>query len=229
MYVDLNEDDPMDLKDDPKDRKEDPKDLEFRGFNSDDEVSDVADMYPNEKEKDDPIDLSVPFPADMNRLNSGNLPPYEVKSLIKDNYQDLKNDPKDLKDDPKDLKDDPKDLKDDQDRYSCKLCAKTFKYLKNFQNHEESRECENACEYCGKKLTSKKALKKHEMIHTGEKPFSCNTCGKSFININSMKRHELIHTGEKPYSCQYCKNKFRHTASLKQHERIHLGLLKNEL
>ena len=73
MYVDLNEDDPMDLKDDPKDLKEDPKDLKFRGFDSDDEVSDVADMCQNENKKDDPIDLSVPFPVDMNRclnLNS---------------------------------------------------------------------------------------------------------------------------------------------------------------
>ena len=167
--------------------------------------------YPKDL-KNNPQDLNV----DLQELNDD---PKDLKNYPKD----LNDDPQGLKDDPKDLKDDPKDLKDDQDRYSCKLCAKTFKYLKNFQSHEESRECENACKYCGKKLTTKLALKKHEMIHTGEKPFSCNNCGKSFININSMKRHELIHTGEKPYSCQYCKKKFRHTASLRGHERIHLG------
>ena len=119
MYVDLSEDindDPKDLKDDLKDLTDDPKDLKDDPKHSDDEVSDVTDMYPNENEKDDPIDLSVPFPVDMNcclRLNSGNLTPFKVKSLIQDNHQDLKNDPKDLKDDSKDLKNDSKDSQDD--------------------------------------------------------------------------------------------------------------------
>ena len=62
MYVDLNEDlkdDPKDRKDYPKDLKDDPKDLKFREFDGNDEVSDVADMYPIENEKDNLIDLSI--------------------------------------------------------------------------------------------------------------------------------------------------------------------------
>ena len=126
---------------------------------------------------------------------------------FKNDPKDLKGDPNDIKYDPKDSQADPKDLKGDPNNitnnphvtmnhpkdhklYSCKYCPRIFKYFKHFKTHEETQACINvlfSCKQCGKKLSKKEVLKNHEMIHTGEKPFSCKNCNNSFCNIISLK------------------------------------------
>ncbi|CAL4125371.1 unnamed protein product, partial [Meganyctiphanes norvegica] len=37
-----------------------------------------------------------------------------------------------------------------------------------------------------------------------EKVFTCGECDKSFTRAHALKRHRLIHTGEKPHTCKIC-------------------------
>ena len=46
--------------------------------------------------------------------------------------------------------------------------------------------------------------------------FKCKVCEKKFSG-RSLKRHMLIHTGDKPYSCPYCPYKNSRCDNLRQH------------
>uniref|UniRef100_A0AAX7TUJ4 C2H2-type domain-containing protein n=1 Tax=Astatotilapia calliptera TaxID=8154 RepID=A0AAX7TUJ4_ASTCA len=70
----------------------------------------------------------------------------------------------------------------------------------------------------GKSFTQAGDLKKHQLIHSGFKPYSCDLCGKSFTQAGDLKKHQLIHSGFKPYSCDLCGKSFTVAGHLKKHQ-----------
>ncbi|VDN95216.1 unnamed protein product [Brugia pahangi] len=46
------------------------------------------------------------------------------------------------------------------------------------------------CDICGKEVSN---MKKHTMVHNGEKPYSCPVCGKSYVRKSDLHIHTAIH------------------------------------
>ena len=70
------------------------------------------------------------------------------------------------------------------------------------KNAEMIKVKEMSCECldCGKKFQTFPKLRRHQITHNEDKPFSCETCSKGFSDKSNLQRHQLIHTGEKPFS-----------------------------
>ena len=55
------------------------------------------------------------------------------------------------------------------------------------------------------------------------KIYTCTVagCGYSTMRVSHFRRHQRIHTNEKPYFCKYCSYQASRSDHLKRHERIH--------
>lgn len=72
---------------------------------------------------------------------------------------------------------------------------------KNSSNYE--------CRICGKEVVSKYNLKRHMMIHTGEKPYNCEICNKGFRECSDLRKHKKVHVnGNKIFKCTTCTRQF---------------------
>lgn len=66
-------------------------------------------------------------------------------------------------------------------------------------------------------------MKRHLLVHSGEKQFVCSICDKTFSLGFNLRTHQRIHNGDKPYSCDYpgCFKKFSQSSNLAAHKKIH--------
>ncbi|KAM6939490.1 uncharacterized protein FYW49_007214 [Xenentodon cancila] len=58
-----------------------------------------------------------------------------------------------------------------------------------------------------------------------KKRYICHTCGKEFLRNHTLKRHLVIHLGERPYKCFICGKGFTQGGNLKTHMKTHTGEL----
>ena len=87
----------------------------------------------------------------------------------------------------------------------------------------QTEDKENSCGQCGYSTISTTDLKKHMLIHSGEKPFNCTQCNFSCTQAGSLKTHMLTHSGEKPFTCTQCDFSCRSTDNLRRHLLVHSG------
>ena len=57
----------------------------------------------------------------------------------------------------------------------------------------------------------------NEPIKIGPGQYACPFCNRVSAHSGSIKRHILIHTGEKPFKCKYCPMSCRQKSDLKNH------------
>ncbi|XP_023663542.2 uncharacterized protein znf770 [Paramormyrops kingsleyae] len=84
---------------------------------------------------------------------------------------------------------------------SCEKCDSTFFTETELQLHECAHRSSTStrssrsyqCAVCFKNFEAPSKLKRHYVIHTGQRPFQCSLCGKTFTQSGHLKTHQLVH------------------------------------
>ena len=105
----------------------------------------------------------------------------------------------------------------------CRFCQKEFKHVSDLRKHERVHTGDRPfkCDLCGKVFTLSYSLRVQKQSYTGDRPFKCDVCGMSFAKSYYLRIHKRTHTGEKPHKCKICGTSFTQSSSLRRHERIH--------
>ena len=78
------------------------------------------------------------------------------------------------------------------------------------------------CPHCPKTVASRYSMKRHLLIHSGERPYKiCKVCESAFRSRDNLKQHERRHSGQRPFKCKVCGQAFAQSSTLKCHERTH--------
>eukprot|EP00049_Salpingoeca_infusionum_P011219 m.192960 g.192960 ORF g.192960 m.192960 type:complete len:359 (-) comp14872_c0_seq1:392-1468(-) len=79
------------------------------------------------------------------------------------------------------------------------------------------------CSFCGKTFATQAHTRRHERVHTGERPYPCPQCPKRFNQRGNLNVHIRTHSGARPYSCRFCTKAYASAAYCRLHERSHEG------
>lgn len=68
------------------------------------------------------------------------------------------------------------------------------KSLNAAENWTKSKE-RHECSVCHKCFSAPSKLRRHCLIHTGQRPFQCSLCCRAFRQLSHLKAHHSVHTG----------------------------------
>ncbi|XP_072529545.1 uncharacterized protein [Salminus brasiliensis] len=75
------------------------------------------------------------------------------------------------------------------------------------------------CNTCGRKFTRTSDVRRHQLTHTGERPFHCTQCDKTFQHAWDLTKHCKKFHGEASFSCLLCSSSFVNLRVLTAHHK----------
>ena len=76
--------------------------------------------------------------------------------------------------------------------YVCGMCSSVLHGIAAFEQHCMVAHGRYGCMYCEKLFTQKGNMRRHQLTHTGEKPYRCIVCGVAFKRKEQLTSHELV-------------------------------------
>ncbi|KAL1275590.1 hypothetical protein QQF64_035213 [Cirrhinus molitorella] len=96
---------------------------------------------------------------------------------------------------------------------------RTRKTVKTEPPVADNPRARHACDTCGRKFTRRSDVQRHQLTHTGERPFHCGQCEKTFQHAWDLTKHCRKMHGEASFTCRICQSAFANLRVLMAHHK----------
>ncbi|GBL98999.1 Zinc finger protein 112 [Araneus ventricosus] len=112
----------------------------------------------------------------------------------------------------------PKSNRVKEESGTCDIGDLQFVLKSNLTNNDSKP---FKCEICDPTFTTNTCLKRHSLVHTGEKSYVFDVCSKAFSQKGELLAHSRrFHINERSFVCDECDKALILKAELKHHFRI---------
>ncbi|XP_039950353.1 zinc finger protein 107-like isoform X1 [Bactrocera tryoni] len=122
-----------------------------------------------------------------------------------------------------------KHVKNSSQLLKCHICKDQFRKQSDLKRHlvVHTGERLHKCATCDKSFSLSSTLKQHMLTHTTERAkHICIVCTKTYLTKKALNVHLRLHTGAQPFQCEHCELEFRTSGQRIAHLKVKHGILK---